>query len=159
MKNILLLLFVINFGSYSFLCAQEKNGSTNDDPIYNSGQTPPKTTTPNNSNNNGTNEYYSNAPVRNSDVNQKMLLGKMDAEAYHGKQGAHFILGVAFGAIGILGTAVFSNPSPLKDMKAMELSKNKALFTDPFYLKGYRRKARGRNVAATAFGTLAFVAF
>jgi hypothetical protein len=88
----------------------------------------------------------------------KCLNGRIDAEAYHGKQGLHFALGVLFGPIALIGTAL-SNPTPDKGKNTYLMSKNKDQFSDPEYLICYKKKAKGKLVSATSLGWLTWILF
>jgi len=80
----------------------------------------------------------------------KCLLGRTDAEMYHGKKGAHVLYGFLFGPFSMLVSAA-STPSPHKDDTLM-LSDNNEHFDDPAYLTCYRKKATGQNIAMEAIG-------
>ncbi len=88
----------------------------------------------------------------------KCLNGRIDAEAYHGKQGLHFALGVLFGPIAVIGTAL-SSPTPERGKNTYLMSKNKDQFSDPEYLICYKKKARGKLMSATSLGWLSWVLF
>ena len=81
----------------------------------------------------------------------KCMNGRVDADAYHGKKGGHFALGVLFGPFAIIGTAL-SNPTPEKGRNTLVMSKNKKQFSDPEYLTCYRSKAKGRLIGMEALG-------
>jgi hypothetical protein len=79
------------------------------------------------------------------------LAGKMDASIYHGKKGGHFFLGFLFGPFAVLGT-LLANPTPDKGNATYRMSDNRELFHDPYYLRCYKRKARGGLVAMELAG-------
>lgn len=74
-----------------------------------------------------------------------------DAKNYHKKEVGHFILGVLFGGLAVLGTAI-SNPSPEKGLQTELKSKNKDLFDNPEYLKCYKKNVKGRLIGAELLG-------
>ena len=84
--------------------------------------------------------------------------GKMDAKKYHGKKGEHFFLGLAFGPLAVIGTAILAKPSPHNvDYKnKVGISQNKDQFSDPEYLMCYKKEAKkrliGRECAGWAVG-------
>lgn len=90
---------------------------------------------------------------------RKCLDGKLDAGLYHGKTTGHFILGVLFGPFAILGTLAIANPTPEKSKTTMKKSKNKELFSDPEYLKCYKKEAKGNLIVAEGLGWGAWVVF
>lgn len=71
----------------------------------------------------------------------KMLEGKLDANLHHNRGFGNFCLGFFFGPFGVLGTAIGKPRSPdyVKIPKKENLEN-----TD--YLKGYEKRARGKNV-------------
>ncbi len=77
--------------------------------------------------------------------------GKTDAALYHGKNGGHFLLGVLFGPIAMVGTAL-SSPYPEKGRRTVLMSTNKDLFSDPEYLLCYKKKAKGKLIGMEALG-------
>ncbi len=95
--------------------------------------------------------------LADSDPN-KCLNGRLDAEAYHGKQGLHFALGVLFGPFAMIGTAL-SNPTPERGKQTISMSKNKDQFNDPEYLKCYKKEAKGNLVLMESLGWLSWVLF
>jgi hypothetical protein len=86
----------------------------------------------------------------------KCMNGRVDADAYHGKKGGHFILGVLFGPFAMIGTAL-SNPTPDKGRNTLVMSKNKDQFSDPEYLTCYRSKAKGQLIGMEALGWGAWI--
>jgi len=86
------------------------------------------------------------------------LNGRFDAENFHGKREAHFVLGVLFGPFAMIGTAL-SNPTPNRGRHTYLLSKNKDQFSDLEYLKCYRRKALTQLIGAEAAGWGAWLVF
>jgi len=82
--------------------------------------------------------------------------GYQDAEGLHGKGGGAFALGVLFGPLAIIGTAL-SNPTPEKGRSTTTLSQNKDLFSDPQYLECYKKTARRNLVASAAFGWFVWI--
>lgn len=86
----------------------------------------------------------------------KCLLGKLDAENYHGKKGGHFFLGVLFGPLAMIGTAMAS-PTPDKGRQTYMLSKNKDKFNDLEYLSCYKKKAKGQLIGMEALGWAAWI--
>jgi hypothetical protein len=80
----------------------------------------------------------------------------MDAQAFHGKRGGHFVLGVLFGPFAVIGTAV-SNPTPERGARTYMMSKNKELFSDPEYLTCYRKKAKGQLIGMEFLGWGAWI--
>ena len=95
--------------------------------------------------------------LADSDPN-KCLNGRFDAESYHGKQGLHFALGVLFGPFAMIGTA-FSNPTPEKGKQTYTMSKNKDQFSDPEYMKCYKKEAKGNMLLMDSLGWLSWVLF
>ncbi len=85
------------------------------------------------------------------DDSEKCLKGGEDAVNFHGKTGAHIILGVLFGPIAIIGAAIAS-PNPYKGKNTLALSQNSELFKDPAYLSCYKKKAKGKNIGNVAIG-------
>ncbi len=79
------------------------------------------------------------------------MKGKLDAELYHGKTGLHIALGTLFGPFAVIGAAI-ANPKPSNGKNTYIMSENKDLFSDPAYLEGYRKRAKGKNVGNTAIG-------
>lgn len=79
------------------------------------------------------------------------LNGINDAINFHGKKGGHVLLGFLFGPFAMIGTAL-ANPSPYKGQETPYASKNSALFTDPAYLKCYKKKAKGQLIGMEALG-------
>jgi hypothetical protein len=79
------------------------------------------------------------------------LSGRLDAENYHGKKGAHFAYGMLFGPFSMIGTAL-ANPTPKKGRETYMMSENKNQFNDPEYLSCYKKKARGQLIGAEALG-------
>lgn len=88
----------------------------------------------------------------------KCMNGKFDAEVYHGKKAGHFVLGVLFGPLAMLGTAL-ANPTPEKGRQTYMLSKHKDQFSDPEYLSCYMKKAKGQLIAMELYGWGAWIAF
>ncbi|MGV8093414.1 MAG: hypothetical protein AB2L24_16260 [Mangrovibacterium sp.] len=86
----------------------------------------------------------------------KCLMGKLDAEQYHGKKGEHFLLGALFGPFAMIGTA-FSNPTPVRGKRTCLLSKNEEIFSDPEYLSCYKKKAKSQLIVAEALGCLSWI--
>ena len=85
---------------------------------------------------------------------EKCSCGKSDAAMYHGKKTGHFVLGLFFGPYAMIGTAI-AKQTPQKGSHTYELSKNKKLFTDPYYLRCYRKKAKGDLLGMEAQGLIA----
>ena len=79
------------------------------------------------------------------------LNGWLDAKNYHGKKEVHFILGFLFGPYAIVATAL-ANPTPQKGVNTMMNSTNKDQFSDPEYLRCYRRKAKAELITMEAIG-------
>ncbi len=77
--------------------------------------------------------------------------GRNDAENLHGKEVTHVALGFLFGPFAMIGTAI-SNPTPLRGRDTYLLSQNKELFSDPFYLNCYRKRAKIRLIGMEAAG-------
>ncbi len=88
----------------------------------------------------------------------KCVLGRTDANKYHGKEAGHFALGFLLGPWAILGAAV-ANPTPEKSVDTINMSENHDLFYDPTYLKCYKKKAIAQNVTFTSIGFGVFLAF
>ncbi len=86
----------------------------------------------------------------NRDINN-CLAGSLDAEMYHGKKFGHFVLGFLFGPFAMVGTAL-SNPTPEKGKETMLMSRNKDFFSDPVYLKCYKKQAKSQLVLSEALG-------
>ena len=72
----------------------------------------------------------------------KCMNGQMDANRFHGKKGGHFVLGLLFGPLAVIGTAIGSNPNPYNSKNTVFLSQNKDQFNDPEYLMCYKREAK-----------------
>jgi hypothetical protein len=83
--------------------------------------------------------------------NDACLKGMVDAQQFHGKVGAHVLLGFLFGPFAIIGAAL-ANPTPYKGGTTVMLSKNRELFNDPAYLNCYKKKAKGKNAGNAAIG-------
>ncbi len=79
------------------------------------------------------------------------LKGQFDAENYHGKEAGHFFLGLLFGPFAMIGTAV-SNPTPDRGTKTYMMSKNQQNFSDPAFLRCYKKKAKGKLIGMEAAG-------
>ena len=77
--------------------------------------------------------------------------GYQDAKGLHGKTGGAFALGVLFGPLAIIGTALCS-PTPDRGRSTITLSQNQDLFGDPQYLECYKKTARRNLVASAALG-------
>jgi hypothetical protein len=82
---------------------------------------------------------------------EKCNCGRSDAEKFHGKKDAHFVLGLLFGTYAIIVTAAASQ-TPKKGKFTYKLSQHKALFTDPDYLKCYKKKAKSDLITMEAWG-------
>lgn len=82
---------------------------------------------------------------------QACLKGTTDAQQFHGKAGAHVLLGFLFGPFAMIGAALAS-PNPYNGRMTPFASQNKDLFNDPVYLKCYKKKAKGRNVGYATLG-------
>ena len=82
--------------------------------------------------------------------------GAHDADLYHGKTGAHIVLGALFGPFAVIGAAV-ANPVPHKGKNTYILSSHKDLFSDPSFIKCYKRKAKTKNVINTVIGWGGFI--
>ena len=73
-------------------------------------------------------------------------------------KGEHFFLGLAFGPLAVIGTAILAKPSPHNvDYKnKVGISQNKDQFSDPEYLMCYKKEAKkrliGRECAGWAVG-------
>ena len=80
----------------------------------------------------------------------KCLLGKGDA-VFHGKIVVHYVLGFLIGPFAMIGTAC-TNPTPEKGAKTSTMSQNKEMFSDPVYLKCYKKKAKGQFIVANLYG-------
>lgn len=85
------------------------------------------------------------------------LNGWLDAKNYHGKKEVHFILGFLFGPYAMVATAL-ANPTPQKGVNTMMNSTNKDQFSDPEYLRCYRRKAKAELITMEAIGSVAMLA-
>ena len=83
--------------------------------------------------------------------NDACLKGMIDAQQFHGKVGAHVLLGFLFGPFAVIGAAL-ANPTPYKGGTTVMLSKNRELFNDPAYLNCYKKKAKGKNAGNAAIG-------
>lgn len=86
-------------------------------------------------------------------------LGMNDAKNFHGKKGGHIALGVFFGPFAILGTAIAANPTPYNAKKAMMISTNKEIFSDPSYLQCYKKQAKGDLIIAELEGWALWILF
>ena len=84
------------------------------------------------------------------------MQGRLDAENYHGKKGAHVALGFLFGPFAMLGTAL-ADPTPDKGKQTYMMSKNKAAFSNPEYLSCYKKKAKGQLIGMEAIGWGAWI--
>ncbi|NOX46613.1 MAG: hypothetical protein GXO89_06505 [Chlorobi bacterium] len=89
---------------------------------------------------------------------EKCMRGTMDAEAFHGKGGFHFTMGVLFGPFAVIGAAV-ANPTPDKGKDTYMMSENREIFMDPMYMMCYKKKAKRKNVGNAAIGWGAGVLF
>lgn len=89
--------------------------------------------------------------LEREDQDDKCLKGATDAQTLHGKKGGHFLLGVLFGPLAIIGTAL-SSPTPYRSTQTLALSQNKELFSDPEYLTCYKKKAKGSLIGMEAAG-------
>jgi hypothetical protein len=87
------------------------------------------------------------------------MKGADDAAMYHGKGLSHFALGFLFGPFAMIGTAI-ARPDPITGTRTFRKSQNHELFSDPDYLKCYRRKAKAGNIAmeGIGWGTWIFIA-
>ena len=94
--------------------------------------------------------YTSYLKIVDSDPN-KCLNARLDAENYHGKKGGHFVLGVLFGPLAIVGT-LLADPTPEKGKQTYMMSKNEEQFSDPEYLSCYRKKAKAQLIGMEALG-------
>jgi hypothetical protein len=79
------------------------------------------------------------------------LQGRKDAHAFHGKKGGHFFLGLLFGPLAVIGTAL-ANPTPDKGRDTYREVQNRNLLTDPIYIKCYKKRAKGQLIGAEFFG-------
>lgn len=88
------------------------------------------------------------------------LKGMADAQQFHGKGFTHVVLGFLFGPFAVVGAALAS-PNPYNGKRTVLMSPNRDTFSDPIYLKCYKKKAKGRNVghAALGWGVWLFVYF
>jgi hypothetical protein len=86
-----------------------------------------------------------------ADAQENCLKGSGDAAQFHGKKGGHIVLGILFGPFAVIGAAL-ANPTPMKGVNTVALSKNQDLFADPAYLACYKKKAKGRNAGHAALG-------
>jgi len=82
---------------------------------------------------------------------EKCVKGTMDAEAYHGRAGANFALGILFGPFAIIGCAIDS-PRPERGARTMMFSENSDFFYDPMYLNCYSKRARKKAMVNSALG-------
>lgn len=71
----------------------------------------------------------------------KCNCGTMDAAKHHGMKGAAFACGAYCGPFAILGTAV-TKQTPKTGARTLRNSEHKNLFTDPYYLKCYNKRAK-----------------
>ena len=77
--------------------------------------------------------------------------GVTDADDLHRKGGLHLILGALFGPFAVVGAAI-AGPTPASGSRTALVSSNKELFSDPEYLRCYKKKARNKNVLNAAIG-------
>ncbi len=99
---------------------------------------------------------YEDTLLTNAEYTDLCIAGQLDAEMYHGKNGAHFALGMLLGGFSLIGTALTS-PSPEKGKQTMALSKNKQFFSDPGYRSCYKNKAKGQMLKMNALGWATWV--
>jgi hypothetical protein len=85
------------------------------------------------------------------DSTNKCLNGSLDAQAFHGKKGGHFALGFLFGPFAMIGTAI-AKQTPEKGRRTYMLSTHKDQFSDPEYLKCYKKKAKGQLIGMEVAG-------
>jgi hypothetical protein len=85
-------------------------------------------------------------------ASDKCLNGRFDAEEYHGKKGSHFLLGVLFGPLAMVVTAVAANPIPERGRQTNQLSQNRDQFYDLEYLSCYKKRAKGQLIAMEGLG-------
>lgn len=84
-------------------------------------------------------------------IPEACMKGADDAAMYHGKGLSHFALGFLFGPFAMIGTAI-ARPDPITGTRTFRKSQNHELFSDPDYLKCYRRKAKAGNLAMEGIG-------
>lgn len=96
-------------------------------------------------------KVYTNYLALSAGSENACLNGSLDAENYHGKNGAHFVYGILFGPFAILGTAL-SNPTPSSGKNTLTMSKNKDQMNDLEYLSCYQKKAKGKLIGMEALG-------
>ena len=72
---------------------------------------------------------------------ERCACGKSDATKYHGQKGAAFACGVGCGLYAMLGTSLITH-TPKNGRYTTLRSENKSMFSDPYYLKCYNKKAR-----------------
>ncbi len=89
---------------------------------------------------------------------ENCMAGKMDAEMFHKKGAGNFVGGILLGPFWVIGAAIWS-PDPGDGKNTYMMSENKDLFTDPYYLKCYEKKARGTNVTAALGGWATWILF
>jgi hypothetical protein len=85
------------------------------------------------------------------DPTRSCQAGTSDADLYHKRFAGNFAGGMLLGVFWVIGAAV-SNPSPMRGQQTMMMSDNKDLFTNPYYLNCYKKKARSKNVIAALAG-------
>jgi hypothetical protein len=104
------------------------------------------------------NRIYTQYLELSKDSQNKCLNGRLDAENYHGKKGAHFILGMLFGPFAMIGTAL-TNPTPEKGNDTYLRSNHKDQFNDAEYLSCYKKQAKKQMLGMDALGWGAWVLF
>jgi hypothetical protein len=82
----------------------------------------------------------------------KMLEGKLDATNFHQRGFGNFCLGFLLGPFGVVGTAIGRPRNP-----DYVMTPNKDNLSNPDYLKGYKRRARGKNVTNALGGWAAVI--
>lgn len=83
--------------------------------------------------------------------------GMADAQMHHKKALGNYAGGFLLGIFWVIGAAVAS-PTPMKGKNTMALSENSELFTDPYYLDCYKKKAKTTNVLAAVGGWATWIA-
>lgn len=105
---------------------------------------------------NPNNPIYLNYTKSVNDEGNNCSKGAEDARQFHGKKGGHVILGVLFGPLAIIGTAL-SDPTPDKGMRTYMLSKNSDQFNNFEYISCYRRQAKSNLITMELLGWLSWI--
>jgi len=89
---------------------------------------------------------------------ENCMAGRMDAAVFHKRKFGNFVGGILLGPFWVIGAAIWS-PDPGSGRDTYIMSDNKDLFSDPYYLDCYKRKARSNNVIAALGGWATWILF